>query len=42
MVQELRSSVLSGCVWCLMRQRDVKTDSSNEIADGHTVDQHTP
>ena len=41
LVQEQRSSVLSGCVWCLMRQRDVKTDSSNGIVDGHTVEQNT-
>lgn len=38
---ELRPAVLSGCVWCLMRQRDVKTDSHNEMADGHTVEKET-
>lgn len=35
---ELRPAVLSGCAWCLMRQRDVKTDSHNEMADGHAVE----
>lgn len=39
MVQELRPAVLSGCVQRLMRQRDVKTDSCNEMADGHTAEQ---
>lgn len=38
---ELRAAVLSGCVWCLMRQRDVKTDSHNEIADGHAAQKGT-
>ena len=41
MVQELRPAVLSGCVRCLMRQRDVKTDSRNEMADGHAVEKDT-
>lgn len=38
---KLRPAVLSGCVWCLMRQRDVKTDSHNETADGHAAEKHT-
>lgn len=38
-MQELRPAVLSGCVQCLMRQSDVKTDSCNEMADRHTAEQ---
>lgn len=41
LAQELRPAVLSGCVWCLMRQRDVKTDSHNEMADGQVVEKET-
>lgn len=41
MARELRPAVLSGCVWCLMRQRDVKTDSHNEMADGHAAEKDT-
>lgn len=41
LAQELRPAVLSGCVRCLMRQRDLKTDSRNEMADGHAVEKDT-
>lgn len=35
---KLSPAVLSGCIWCLMRQRDAETDSYNETADGHTAE----
>lgn len=41
LAQELSPAVLGGRVRCLMRQRDVKTDSYNERADGHAAAKDT-
>lgn len=41
LARELRPAVLGGRVRCLMRQRDVKTDSYNEMSDGHAAEKDT-